>query len=67
MAAKRISRSGSGDKHYALSTIAFIGVWQAFGFNMVLYLAGLTSVPRELYQAAAKWTARTAAGSASSW
>ena len=41
-----------GDKHYALGTIAFIGVWQAFGFNMVLYLAGLTSVPRELYQAA---------------
>ena len=42
-----------GDRHYALSTIAFIGIWQAFGFNMVLYLAGLTSVPRELYSAAA--------------
>ena len=42
-----------GDKHYALSTIAFIGIWQAFGFNMVLYLAGLTAVPRELYHAAA--------------
>ena len=41
-----------GDKNYALGTIAFIGIWQAFGFNMVLYLAGLTSVPRELYQAA---------------
>lgn len=41
-----------GDRKYALSTIAFIGVWQAFGFNMVLYLAGLTSVPRELYSAA---------------
>ncbi|MEL7464748.1 MAG: sugar ABC transporter permease [Pseudomonadota bacterium] len=42
-----------GDKRYALWTVAFIGIWQAFGFNMVLYLAGLTSVPRELYQAAA--------------
>ncbi len=41
-----------GDKNYALGTIAFIGVWQAFGFNMVLYLAGLTGVPRELYHAA---------------
>lgn len=41
-----------GDKKYALGTIAFIGIWQAFGFNMVLYLAGLTSVPRELYNAA---------------
>ena len=42
-----------GDKDYALSTIAFIGIWQAFGFNMVLYLAGLTAIPRELYAAAA--------------
>ena len=41
-----------GNKQYALGTIAFIGIWQGFGFNMVLYLAGLTSVPRELYQAA---------------
>ena len=41
-----------GDKKYALATISFIGIWQAFGFNMVLYLAGLTGVPRELYHAA---------------
>ena len=41
-----------GDKKYSLGTIAFIGIWQAFGFNMVLYLAGLTGVPRELYHAA---------------
>ena len=41
-----------GNKHYALWTIVFIGVWQSFGFNMVLYLAGLASVPRDLYQAA---------------
>lgn len=41
-----------GDKQYAIWTVAFIGVWQGFGFNMVLYLAGLTSVPRELYHAA---------------
>ncbi|MEE8262088.1 MAG: sugar ABC transporter permease [Gammaproteobacteria bacterium] len=41
-----------GDRKYALSTISFIGIWQAFGFNMVLYLAGLTGVPRDLYNAA---------------
>ncbi|MGA0345943.1 MAG: carbohydrate ABC transporter permease [Alphaproteobacteria bacterium] len=41
-----------GDKAYTMWTISFIGIWQAFGFNMVLYLAGLTSVPRELYHAA---------------
>jgi len=42
-----------GDRDYTLGTIIFIGIWQGFGFNMVLYLAGLTSVPRELHQAAA--------------
>lgn len=41
-----------GDREYAIWTICFIGIWQGFGFNMVLYLAGLTAVPRELYHAA---------------
>lgn len=41
-----------GNKDYAIWTVCFIGIWQAFGFNMVLYLAGLTSIPRELYHAA---------------
>ncbi len=49
-----------GDKKYTMSVIAFIGIWQAFGFNMVLYLAGLTGVPRELYQAAEMDGAETA-------
>lgn len=40
-----------GDKAYALWTVAFISIWQAFGFNMVLYMAGLSSVPKELYHA----------------
>ncbi|MEL7398674.1 MAG: sugar ABC transporter permease, partial [Pseudomonadota bacterium] len=40
------------DRDYAIWTVAFIGVWQGFGFNMVLYLAGLTSIPRTLYDAA---------------
>lgn len=41
-----------GDKRYAIWVIAFVGIWQGFGFNMVLYLAGLTSVHGELYHAA---------------
>ncbi len=41
------------DRDYAIWTVSFIGVWQGFGFNMVLYLAGLTSIPRSLYDAAA--------------
>lgn len=41
-----------GNRQTALATLCFIGIWQAVGFNMVLYMAGLTSVPRELYNAA---------------
>ncbi|MEL6773862.1 MAG: sugar ABC transporter permease [Pseudomonadota bacterium] len=49
-----------GDREYAIWVVAFIGVWQGFGFNMVLYLAGLTAVPRELYHAAEMDGARSA-------
>ncbi|MEM8596251.1 MAG: sugar ABC transporter permease, partial [Pseudomonadota bacterium] len=49
-----------GDKEYALGVVCFVGIWQSFGFNMVLYLAGLTSIPRELYNAAEMDGARTA-------
>ena len=48
-----------GEKETAIWVVAFIGVWQGFGFNMVLYLAGLTSIPRELYHAAAMDGAKT--------
>jgi multiple sugar transport system permease protein len=41
-----------GDRDYAIWTLCFIGIWQGFGFNMVLYLAGLTGIPRDLYHAA---------------
>ncbi|HEV7455274.1 MAG TPA: sugar ABC transporter permease [Roseococcus sp.] len=35
-----------------LLSLAFIGIWEAIGFNLVLFLAGLTAIPRELHQAA---------------
>ena len=37
----------------ALWVLAAIGIWNQFGFNMVLFLAGLVSIPRHLYDAAA--------------
>ncbi|MGY8681761.1 sugar ABC transporter permease [Bradyrhizobium sp. UFLA05-153] len=36
----------------ALPVLAVIGIWQNLGFAMVLFLAGLKSIPRELYDAA---------------
>lgn len=41
-----------GSSDTALLSLAMIGVWQSVGFNMVLFLAGLTAIPRELYSAA---------------
>ncbi len=41
------------DPDLALGTLALIGIWQLIGFNMVLFLAGLSAIPRELYEAAA--------------
>jgi multiple sugar transport system permease protein len=41
------------DTDLVLYVLAAIGIWQSFGFNMVLFLAGLVSIPRPLYEAAA--------------
>ena len=36
----------------ALLAIAMVGVWQASGYNMLLFLAGLNEIPQEYYDAA---------------
>jgi multiple sugar transport system permease protein len=42
-----------GDPATALPTLAAIGIWDISGFNMVLFLAGLAAIPRDVYDAAA--------------
>lgn len=37
----------------ALFAVIIVGVWSSAGYAMVLFLAGLTTVPRQLYDAAA--------------
>ena len=37
----------------ALYALGLIGIWQAVGLNMVLFLAGLKAIPKDLYEAAA--------------
>ncbi|MCM2438930.1 sugar ABC transporter permease [Agrobacterium vitis] len=34
-----------------IPTMAWIGIWQVLGFNMVLFLAGLTAIPKDLHEA----------------
>ncbi|MEX2746125.1 carbohydrate ABC transporter permease [Rhizobium mongolense] len=41
------------DPATAIYALAAIGVWQLVGFNMILFLAGLSTIPDELYEAAA--------------
>lgn len=40
------------DPHTVLPTLAVIGVWQHLGYAMILFLAGLKSIPPDLYEAA---------------
>ncbi|WP_391571385.1 carbohydrate ABC transporter permease [Cohnella sp.] len=41
-----------GDTDFALWAIIIIAVWQSIGYNIVIYLAGLTNISDELYEAA---------------
>ena len=41
------------DERTALLALAVIGIWQGFGFAMVLFVSGLKAVPQHLYDAAA--------------
>ena len=41
-----------GASSTVLYGLSIIGIWQSVGFNLVLFLAGLTAIPRELYAAA---------------
>jgi len=42
-----------GDPELALWSVVAVVVWQFAGYSMVIFLAGLQSVPREIYEAAA--------------
>ncbi|PYE54624.1 carbohydrate ABC transporter permease [Deinococcus yavapaiensis] len=42
-----------GEKAFIQPAIALVVVWRFTGWNVVLYLAGLQSIPKDLYEAAA--------------
>jgi multiple sugar transport system permease protein len=41
-----------GDESWALPAIIIMSVWKGFGYNMVLFLAGLQGIPVTIYEAA---------------
>ena len=41
-----------GDPHWAMPTIILFAVWKNFGYNMIIFSAGLQAIPEDLYEAA---------------
>ncbi len=41
-----------GDPAWAMPSIILFAIWKTFGYNMVIFLAGLQSIPEDLYEAA---------------
>ncbi len=41
-----------GDPKFAMPAIIILAVWKNFGYNMLIFLAGLQNIPEELYEAA---------------
>ena len=55
MLLRRLGLPGSGwlsDPKIAMPCVAAVGVWQGLGFSVLVYLAGLRSIPGEVYEAA---------------
>jgi multiple sugar transport system permease protein len=48
-----LTTKGLADPTWAMIWVIVVGVWKNVGFYTVMYLAGLQSIPRELYEAAA--------------
>lgn len=41
-----------GDPRWAMPAIIFMAIWKNFGFNMIIFVAGLQNIPARLYEAA---------------
>ena len=41
-----------GDPNWAMPAIILMAVWKNFGYNMIIFIAGLQNIPQELYEAA---------------
>jgi len=49
-----------GNPHWAMPALIILAVWKNFGYNMIIFIAGLQNIPDELYEAsyidgASKW------------
>ena len=42
-----------GDPKFAIYSVALVNTWVFAGYNMIIFLTGLTAIPEEIYEAAA--------------
>ena len=47
-----LARSWLSDPNTALTAVAVVHCWKGFGWGFLIFLAGLQTIPRELYEAA---------------
>jgi ABC-type sugar transport system permease subunit len=47
-----LTRNWLSDPQTALTTVAIVHSWKGFGWGFLIFLAGLQTIPRELYEAA---------------
>jgi len=47
-----LARNWLSDPKTALTTVAIVHCWKGFGWGFLIFLAGLQTIPRELYEAA---------------
>ena len=41
-----------GDPHWAMPAIIVLAIWKNFGYNMIIFIAGLQNIPASMYEAA---------------
>lgn len=41
-----------GDPAFAMPAIIIMAIWKSFGYNMLIFIAGLANIPEDLYEAA---------------
>ena len=41
-----------GDPDWAMHAIILMAIWKNFGYNMIIFIAGLQSIPEQVYEAA---------------
>ena len=52
MGLPQLAHNWLSDPNTALTTVAIVHCWKGFGWGFLIFLAGLQTIPRELYEAA---------------